>query len=93
LTAKFGLSEERALQVAKLNTSWTKLSKSRALTDADAEAFSKELTGVSITAMNNAMKAMKEGSASEMNAVLEKAAEVNGTTTENMSEIMSALFE
>jgi hypothetical protein len=92
LSAQFGLSEERATTVAKLASSFEKLSKSRALTNADADAFSKELAGVSIAEMESAYKSMTEGSTSELNAVLEIAAEVNGTTSENMAVIMNKLF-
>jgi hypothetical protein len=92
LSAEFGLSEERSLKVAKLAASWEKLSKSRALTNADADAFSYELTGVSIDDMENAEKAMMSGSMTELNSVIAKAAEVNGTSSENMSAIMMKLF-
>jgi hypothetical protein len=92
LSAQFGLSEERATTVAKLASSYEKLSKSRALTNADADAFSKELTGVTISEMQGAYKSMTEGSTSELNAVLEIAAEVNGTSSENMAVIMNKLF-
>ncbi len=93
IAAEFGLSDERSVQVAKLAASWNKLAKSRALTNADADAFSQELAGVSMADMESAEKAMINGSASEMNAVLAKAAAVNGTTSENMALIMSKLFE
>lgn len=92
LAAEFGLSEERALKVAKLAKSWEKLSKTRALTNADADAFAKELAGVTISDMQNAYERVTEGSVSEMNAVLEKAAAVNGTSSENMAVIMTKLF-
>lgn len=92
IAAEFGLSDERSIKVAKLAASWEKLAKSRALTDADADAFSRELTGVSITDMENAEKAMMGGSMSELKSVLDRAAEVNGTTSENMAAIMTKLF-
>ena len=92
LASQFGLSEDRSIEVAKLATSWNKLSKTRALTDADADSFSHELTGVSMADMNNAEKALADGSTGPLNAVLVKAAEVNGTTPENMSTIMMKLF-
>src|SRR5690606_82828 len=38
---KFGLSAERAIQVAKLSTQWNQLSSSRELTPADVDTFSK----------------------------------------------------
>jgi hypothetical protein len=92
LSAQFGLSEERSIKVAKLASTYNKLSQTRALTNADADAFSQELAGVSIADMENAEKAMIGGSMAEMNAVIAKAAEVNGTTTENMNSIMMKLF-
>lgn len=92
IAAEFGLSEERALKVAKLSKSWNKLSKTRALTNADADAFAKELAGVTIGEMQGAYEDMTEGSAASMNDVLERAAAVNGTSPENMSQIMAKLF-
>jgi hypothetical protein len=92
LASEFGLSDDRSIKVAKLAASWNKLSQTRALTNADADAFSQELSGVSIADMENAEKAMIGGSMSEMNAVLSRAAEVNGTSSENMNAIMMKLF-
>jgi hypothetical protein len=92
LSSEFGLSEERSIKVAKLASSWEKLSKTRALTNADAESFSQELAGVSIADMENAEKDLQNGSMSKLNDVLSRAATVNGTTSENMSMIMMKLF-
>jgi len=92
IASEFGLSEERSLRVAKLAQSWKKLSKARALTDGDANAFTKELTGVNMNTIENAYTAASEGSADQLNNVLERAAAVNGTTPENMAEIMTTLF-
>jgi len=92
MAAEFGLSEERSLKVAKLSQSWQKLSKSRALTDSDANAFSKELVGVDVSKVKAAAQAVKEGSSNQMDEVLQRAAEVNGTTSENMAQIMSKFF-
>ena len=92
IASQFGLSDDRSVKVAQLAASWNKLSKTRALTDADADAFSKELTGVSMTEMNSAQKASADGSNGALNDILTKAAEVNGTTSENMSAIMLKLF-
>lgn len=92
IASQYGLSEERSIKVAKLASSWDKLSKTRALTNADADAFSQELAGVSIADMESAEKAMIGGSMAEMNSVLNKAAIVNGTSPENMQSIMMKLF-
>ena len=92
LASQFGLSDDRSIKVAQLAASWSKLAKTRALTDADADAFSQELTGVSMADMNAAEQAMNDGNNAPLNAVLVKAADVNGTTSENMSAIMMKLF-
>jgi len=92
LASEFGLSDDRSIEVAKLASSWQQLSKSRALTNADADAFAQELAGVNFAEINNANKALMGGSTAELNQVIQKAAEVNGTTPENMSLIMTKLF-
>jgi hypothetical protein len=92
IASEYGLSEERSLKIAKLSQSWNQLSKSRALTNADADAFTRELSGVSIEEMKSAENSMKQGSFSEMSTVLEKAAAVNNTSVENITAIMTKLF-
>ena len=92
IASEFGLSDDRSIQVAKLAASWSKVSKTRALTNADADAFAQQLAGVNFAQINSADQAMMNGSMNEMNAIITKAAEVNGTTSENMSAIMSKLF-
>ncbi|HXH74101.1 MAG TPA: hypothetical protein VNJ08_04005 [Bacteriovoracaceae bacterium] len=92
IVAEFGLTEERAFKVATLAKAWEKLSKSRALTNADADTFAKELVGVSIVDMEKAYKSLADGYQAEMTEVMEKAAEINGTTPENMTLIMTKLF-
>ncbi len=92
VASQFGLSKDRSVVVAKMATAWNKLAKTRAVTDADADAFTKQLTGVSMTDMNKAEDAMRVGNLSPLNDVLSKAAAVNGTTSENMANIMNQLF-
>ena len=92
LSAEFGLSDDRSIEVAKLAASWNKVAKTRALTNADADAFAQQLAGVNFAQINSADQAMMNGSMNEMNAIITKAAAVNGTTSENMAAIMSKLF-
>ena len=92
LASEFGLSNDRSIEVAKLAASWSKLAKTRALTNSDADAFAQQLAGVNFAQINSADQAMMNGSMNEMNAIITKAAEVNGTTSENMSAIMTKLF-
>ena len=92
IASEFGLSEERSTKIAKLAATWEKLSKVRGLTNEDADAFAQELAGVNFAQINKAVSSMEQGSASEMGELVSKAAEVNGTSSENMSAIMMKLF-
>ena len=87
IASEFGLTAERSIQVAKLASAWSKLSKSRALTSADADAFTQEAVGVNLAEINNA-----GNSPEAMSSLIEKAAERNETTSENMTLIMTKLF-
>ncbi len=92
LSSEFGLSEERGLKIAKLVTDWKKLSKSRSMTSADANVFTKELLGVDMQKAETAIKKHLEGDDSQMSDVLKKAAKANGTTPEHMNELLNTVF-
>lgn len=92
LSSEYGLSEDRSLKIAKLASSWEKLAKTRALTNADADAFAVELAGVNFSEIDQAVKSMSEGTLNDMNAIITKAAVVNGTSSENMASIIARLF-
>ncbi len=91
LVSQFGLSEERGLQVAKLLNNFSKISKNRAVTTADANSFSKELLGADFSSLQTAIEAGQVGDSSKMNSLIEKAAVVNGVSPEHMSEIISEI--
>ena len=92
ISAEYGLSESRSLQIAKLATAWSNTSKSRSMTDADANSFSEELVGFSLTKATAAFKKSAEGDSVEMTSLIEQAAELNGTTPEQMNNIISDMF-
>jgi len=89
LAAEFGLSEERSMSVAKMASQWEKVSKKRAMTTADADAFSKGMLGVSLTAVKDAYTESLQGNDSMMAELLEEAALVNGTSPEHMNDLMN----
>jgi len=89
LASNFGLSEERAQKVAKLVVEWDRTAKSRSLTDADANSFSKELLGVNINDATAAYKKLTEGDSSDYNSLIDVAAETNGTSPEHMNAIIN----
>jgi hypothetical protein len=92
LVAEYGLSEKRAFQVAKLTQGWKKASKSRTMTDGDSKVFFKEVLGFSASEGLNAFKKSLEGNASDLDSLLVKAADANGTSPEHMKEIMSSVL-
>jgi hypothetical protein len=92
LAAKFALSEERAFEVSKLLSQWNKLSHRRSMTDADAEAFSMELMGAKVSEVQKAYLKSLYGNTSELESLINRAAEVNGISSENMNRIVEELF-
>ncbi len=92
LAGEFGLSEERGLRVAKLVSDWQKLSKSRSMTNADANVFTKELLGVDMQKAESAITKHLQGDESEVSELVKKAAQVNGTSPEHMNELLNSIF-
>jgi flagellar biosynthesis/type III secretory pathway protein FliH len=84
--AKFGLSAERSLKVAKAANHFRKFSSKRALTSEDTNAYVVELIGTDLKSIE---KAYEAGS---MKSVLEKAASKNGTSAEKMAEVLAKHF-
>ncbi len=83
--AEYGLSEERGQKVAKTMAVYNKLITKRALTPSEKDQFSNILLGVNYKA---AEKGLKSGDADDFDALMEKAAETNGSTPEQMSAII-----
>jgi hypothetical protein len=89
LAASYGLSEERANSVAKNISAYQKLSTRRSLTEKEKNFFSSELLGVSF---KNAQNALTSGNTQDLNDLLEKAADKNGTSPEQISLILNEVF-
>lgn len=89
LSTNYGLSEERAEAVAKNISVYQKLSSKRSLTEKERNFFSTELLGVNF---KNAQKALTSGNTQDLNDLLEKAAEKNGTSPEQISSILTEIF-
>ncbi len=89
---KFGLSSERSFKVAKAANHFRKYSSVRALTTDDTNAYAEEMIGVSFKEMESAYKSSKKGNVTELNSVLEKAAEKNGVSVEKATAMMTKLF-
>lgn len=92
IKSRFGLSAERSLQIARVSGLWNKFATSRSVTDADADAYSVALIGVNLKDVERAVKDSLEGRPAALNGLLSTAAQVNGTTPENVSRIMNQIF-
>lgn len=92
MASEFGLSEERGIEIAKMATQMQKLLKKRALTEADANVFSKELFGVDMAKAQNAIVKKMAGDDSEFDQLLDQAAAANEISPEHMNKIISDLF-
>lgn len=90
IVTKFGLSAERATEVAKLAVQWEKNKKS--FTDSEHDEFSKEVLGVTITEAKEAIQKSVEGDSTDLESVINTAANVNGITPEAMNEIVVEFF-
>lgn len=89
---RFGLSEERGLQVANLVSNWKKVSKTRGLTDADADSFSKKLLGFNLNTGIKAMEDFKTGKSESLESLVTEAAKTNGISPEQMNTILGEVL-
>ncbi|MFP5384649.1 MAG: hypothetical protein ACLGHN_01125 [Bacteriovoracia bacterium] len=89
---KFGLSAERSLKVAKAANHFRKFATKRALTAEDTNAYATELVGANFKTIEKAYENTMKGDTTELQNVLDKAAEKNGVSPEKMGEIMAKMF-
>ena len=92
ISTRFSLSKERSLQIAKVSNLWRKFATSRAVSDADAEAYTKALIGVNLKDVEKAFKDSLKGDLAPLNSLIKEAASANGTTPENVTKIMNQVF-
>lgn len=90
--AKFGLSADRSMKIAKAANHFRKYASKRALTSEDTNAYAVEILGNNLTSIESAVESARKGDLSDMNQVLKNAAEKNGTSPEKMTEIVTKLF-
>lgn len=89
---KFGLSAERSLKVAKAANHFRKFSTKRALTAEDTNAYATEIIGSNFSQITKAYESGMKGDLSSFNAVIDRAAEKNETSPENMAMIVTKFF-
>ncbi|MBF0297950.1 MAG: hypothetical protein HQK51_04480 [Oligoflexia bacterium] len=88
LAADFGLSEDRSIQIAKYALNWKKLSDHRAMTDADANLFFKQVFGFSAAEGRKAIVRYFEGEKTGYEDLIEKAAKANKVSPENLNKLI-----
>ncbi|MES2856292.1 MAG: hypothetical protein V4692_10540 [Bdellovibrionota bacterium] len=91
LRAEFGLSERRSRQLARLAIKLAERS-AKSMSDADYDGFVKEVLGASASEVSTAMQSAAIGNSQPMNALVDKAASVNGVGREHINQILSNLF-
>ncbi|QDK46342.1 hypothetical protein DOM22_14790 [Bdellovibrio sp. ZAP7] len=91
IQAQFGLSAERSTTLARLAVQLKNNPKS-SMTDADYDAYTKEIIGSSYGQLKAAMVKQSQGDYSDVNALVEKAAQANGVGPEQVSQILMSLI-
>ena len=90
MSSRLGLSLERSQEVVRLTMAWQR-SGGKNLSVDEQDSFSKELLGFSIT---DAKKAMTSSSTeASMDQLIDKAAQTNGTSPENVRRIMNTILK
>lgn len=92
LNAKFGLSADRAIQVAKVAHQFNKLSGTRELTEKDADVFAVEVIGKNMKEVEVAVKESMKGNSVLLDEVLATVGTTNGISSENTMEIITTIF-
>ncbi|WP_413575329.1 hypothetical protein ACLVWU_13530 [Bdellovibrio sp. HCB290] len=91
IQAQFGLSSERSQTLARLAVQ-LKNNPKASMTDADYDAYTKEIIGSSYNELKRAMVKQSQGDYSDVGALVEKAAQANGVGPEQVTQILTSLI-
>lgn len=91
LATEFSLSSDRASELANLVIRHKRLENSRALTPSEKDRFALKALGVSMTSVEKALKKKMNGDEAAYLEMLEKAAEVNKTTPEQVGRFFDLM--
>jgi len=86
LVAEYGLSNERALKVSRLATSYKRINSKRALNAREKDLFTKELIGLSFEEASKTL--VDEG----YDALVEKASKINETSPEAIKVLINEIL-
>lgn len=84
LGSEYSLSSHRADQMARLALRYQRLENKRELTESEKGIFAMEALGVSLTQVENSLRARAQGHEAQFEDLLETAARVNQTTPEQI---------
>ena len=90
LVSNFGLSEDRAAEVASLANSWKNISKNRTMTSKDLAEFQVKVFGADLNAISKAAKKAADGDAKDYTTLITKAAALNDMSPEQAKAILES---
>jgi hypothetical protein len=90
LVSNFGLSENRAAEVASLANSWKNISKTRTMTSKDLVEFQVKVFGADLNAISKASKKAADGDTRDYNTLISKAAAMNDMSPEQAKAILES---
>jgi hypothetical protein len=91
LVARYSLSSEKAVQVARVLKDWNQLS-GRARTEADYAEFSERLYGMKFSALQSAVVSAYEGDSQSLKSVVAQVAQNWGTSEETMRDVLTQWY-
>ena len=91
LINSYGLSEDRAQEVANLTSTWQNMAKSRALTKKDLVEFQSHVLGTDLATVMAAARKSAEGDSKDFNRLIKKAADLNGISPEQAKKIINTV--
>ncbi len=91
LSVQYGLSQDRAEKLAKLGDQFKQITSQRELSTEDKDYFAKAAIGVDYAQYSSAMKDAANGKKASMDALVQKASALNGTSPEHTQKILKDL--
>jgi hypothetical protein len=89
IQSELSLSSNRAKELAKLSVKFNKLENIRELSSKEKDYFAVSALGVSYSDLSSAYKDSKTSNSQSFKTLMEKAAKVNDTTSENLESYVS----
>jgi len=93
LVANYGLSEDRAADVASLAQSWQQISKSRTMTSKDMGEFQSKVFGSDLNSIVKAAKKAMNGNSEDYESLVQRAATLNDISPEQARTIIRAFIK